>query len=57
MTGNAERNKKMREIIGCLGEYDFQGEFECGYENAPVCEDCVYGCAGGNINPETGKLK
>lgn len=50
------RNIRMANTPGCLGEYDDNGEFECGYEDAPMCEDCMYGPEGGrNINPETGE--
>ena len=39
--------------IPCKGFRDYAGDFECAYANAPECERCV--CAGGNINPNTGR--
>ncbi|MDH3360095.1 MAG: hypothetical protein OEL55_04420 [Desulfobulbaceae bacterium] len=57
MENDWKRNKKMKDTPGCLGEYDWQGEFDCGYEDAPICEDCIYGPLGGVagcIDPETG---
>lgn len=36
-------------------------EYDCGYENAPTCDECIYGIistyGGLGINPETGKKK
>ncbi len=54
MENDWKRNKKLKETPGCLGEYDdLNGEFECGYDNAPICGDCKYG--DGTIDPEIGE--
>jgi len=57
---DVERNKIMAETDACLGEYDGNGEFDCGYEHAVdlSCEDCMHGPKGvvaGTYNPDTGK--
>ena len=38
----------------CLGERDYWGEYDCGYDTDIICEDCA--CSGlGSIDPETGE--
>lgn len=34
----------------CLGDYDYFGEFDCGYSTSLMCEDCKYGL--GRKDPE-----
>ena len=34
----------------CLGERDYWGDFDCGYQTTLMCEDCKYGL--GTRNPE-----
>lgn len=34
----------------CLGERDYWGEYDCGYETDLTCDDCKYGV--GRKNPE-----
>lgn len=38
---------------GCQHNTPDNSDFDCAYEHAPECERCV--CAGGTINPKTGK--
>ena len=33
----------IQKHVKCLGEYDYYGEFDCGYQSALMCEDCKYG--------------
>ena len=34
----------------CLGEKDYWGDFDCGYQTTLMCEDCKYGL--GRKDPE-----
>ncbi len=52
--------KRIWETFKCLGRWfwtDAGQEFDCDYEYAPSCEECIvnYEKTGGRINPATGK--
>jgi hypothetical protein len=42
--------KKWAKHPKCLGEKDYWGEFDCGYQTTLMCEDCKYGL--GRKDPE-----
>lgn len=41
---------KWKKHPKCLGETDYWGEFDCGYQTTLICEDCKYGA--GRKDPE-----
>ena len=40
-------------MIKCKGEYDYWGEFDCGWGADFGCEDCIIN--GGTMSPQTNK--
>jgi len=59
-TNHKNKNLKPIDIPECKG-YEIETldgkEFDCEYENAPLCEDCIinYFRIGGIIDPRTGE--
>ena len=37
------------KVLPCLGEFDYEGDFDCGYGTCLSCGDCV--CNGGPFDP------
>ncbi len=36
------KTTKTQKHIKCLEEYDYWGEFDCGYTTVLICEECKY---------------